>query len=286
VTRKPRPITPALLRKWPLPFPAGDDDKNARGRLLAVAGSAELPGAAVLAANAALRAGAGKVCIATDPSVAVSVGIAVPEARIVAADRRGCAALLEETDRFDALLVGPGIFEPKRGQLACMRELAAGMSPVVVDAGALDMFANGRRAGRGSQFIVTPHMGEMAHLAKRDKDFVEAHAPEIALRFAAAHGAIVVLKGSATFVADPDGALWAHDKSNVALAVSGSGDVLAGIIAALAARGASCAQAAVWGVALHAQAGRRLVSQHGKLGGLARELPAFIPAALRDLGSR
>jgi hydroxyethylthiazole kinase-like uncharacterized protein yjeF len=282
VSRKPRPITPALLRKWPLPKPAVDDDKDGRGRLLVVAGSAELPGAAILAANAALRAGVGKVCIATDPSLAVSVGIAVPEARVVA-DARGRAALIEETDRFDALLVGPGIFEPKRALLACMRELSARISPVVVDAGALDMFANGSRS---SQFIVTPHMGEMAHLAKRDKDFVEAHAPEIALNFAAAHGAVVVLKGPCTFIADPDGRLWMHDKSNVGLAISGSGDVLAGIIAALVARGASCAQAAVWGVALHAQAGRRLVSQHGTLGGLARELPAFIPAALRELGSR
>ena len=77
-----------------------------------------------------------------------------------------------------------------------------------------------------------------------------------------------------------------HDKSNVGLAISGSGDVLAGIVGALAARGASCAQAAVWGVALHAYAGGRLVAQHGILGGLARELPGFIPAALGDLASR
>jgi ADP-dependent NAD(P)H-hydrate dehydratase len=282
VSRKPRPITPALLRKWPLPTPDGDDDKNARGRLLVIAGSAELPGAAVLAAEAALRSGVGKVCVATAASVAVGVGTAVPEARVVALDAR----VVQEADRFDALLVGPGIGAPPRALRACMRELSARMSPVVVDAGALDIFPNARRAGRGTKLIVTPHMGEMAHLAKRDKDFVEAHAAEIALRFAATHGAVVVLKGSSTFVADPAGALWVHDKNNVALAVSGSGDVLAGIIAALAARGASCAQAAVWGVALHALAGRRLMAQHGKIGGLARELPAFIPAALRELGSR
>ena len=267
-------------------MPAGDDDKNTRGRLLIVAGTAELPGAAILAAEAALRSGVGKVCIATDEAVAANVATAVPEARVVALNARGRTALVEEADRFDALLVGPGIFAAKGALLTCIREMSGRISRVVVDAGALDMFANGRRANRNSQFIVTPHMGEMAHLAKQDKDLVEAHAPEIALSFAVAHGAVVALKGPSTFVADPGGALWVHDRSNVALAVSGSGDVLAGIIAALVARGASCAQAAVWGVALHAQVGRLLESQHGKLGGLARELPGLVPAALRELAPR
>jgi NAD(P)H-hydrate repair Nnr-like enzyme with NAD(P)H-hydrate dehydratase domain len=77
-----------------------------------------------------------------------------------------------------------------------------------------------------------------------------------------------------------------HDKGNIGLAISGSGDVLAGIIVALAARGASCAQATVWGVALHARAGRHLVAQHGMLGGLARELPPLIPRSARELGPR
>ena len=93
----------------------------------------------------------------------------------------------------------------------------------------------------------------------------------------------MALKGPTTFIADPGGDLWPDDQSNPGLAISGSGDVLAGIIAALAARGASCAQATVWGVVLHAHAGKLLVAQHGTVGGLARELPAFLPAALRHL---
>ncbi len=283
-----RRITPALLRRWPLPLPDGDGDKSTRGRLLVVAGSAELPGAALLAGGAALRAGVGKLCIATDRSTARGVALAVPEARVVAIGNDGCgrAALAEQADRFDALLIGPGITEPRGALRACMRDLWSRISPLVVDAGALDMISRRPRARTSpeAQFIVTPHLGEMAHLVKRDKDFIEAHAAEIALDFAAAHGAVVALKGPKTFIADPSGSIWVHDESNLGLAISGSGDVLAGIIAALAARGASCAQAAVWGVALHARAGRLLVSRHGELGGLARELPDYIPTALRELG--
>jgi hydroxyethylthiazole kinase-like uncharacterized protein yjeF len=279
-----RRITRALLRSWPLPVPDGDGDKAERGRLLMVAGSTEIPGAAVLAADAALRAGAGKVCIATDRAVSAGIAVAVPEARVVTV---GAKALTGEADRFDALLVGPGISEPRADWRAFVRALADRISPVVADAGALDLFAAPRRA-RGAKkagLILTPHLGEMAHLLKRDKAFVEAHAASIALEFAATHGAVVALKGPTTFIADPGGELWVHDKGNIGLAISGSGDVLAGIVAALVARGASCAQAAVWGVALHARAGRRLVAEHGTLGGLARELPAYVPDAMRDCGS-
>jgi len=278
-------VTPALLRSWPLPVPDGDGDKAERGRLLVIAGSREIPGAAILAAHAALRAGVGKLCIATDRSVAPGIAVSVPEARVVAVERDTLSA---ETDRFDALLVGPGVDKPGSAMRTCMAALAKRISPVVVDAGALELFSRRLRGARGTEArsIATPHMGEMAHLMRLPKEYVEAHAAQIAVEFAVAHGAVVALKGACTFIAEPGGALWVHDRSNVGLAVSGSGDVLAGIIGALAARGASCAQAAVWGVALHAYAGRRLVSQHGPLGGLARELPAFIPSALRELGSR
>ena len=280
-----RRITPALLRGWPLPAPDGDGDKVTRGRLLVVAGSEELPGAAILAADAALRAGVGKLCVATERAVATGLAMAVPEARVIAlhGDRRADTVADEEAESSDALLVGPGIGKPGAGLLAQLRNAASRISPAVVDAGALEILR--KRARTQAQWVVTPHLGEMAHLMGCDKEVVEAHAADIALEVAAAHGAVVVLKGATTFVADPEGSLWVHDKRNVGLAISGSGDVLAGIVAALVARGAGCAQAAVWGVALHARAGSRLVSRYGRLGGLARELPGFVPAAMREYGS-
>ena len=260
--------------RWPLPAPDGDADKGARGRLLVVAGSAELPGAAILAANAALRSGVGKVCIATERSIARGVALAVPEARVVAIRKggRGHATLAEEADRFDALLMGPGITDPHGALHTCMRDLQARISPVVLDAGALDLLST---RGAPTACIVTPHMGEMAHLLQRDRDFVEANAAAVARDFAAAHGAVVALKGPTTFIADPGGDLWVHDQSNPGLAISGSGDVLAGIIAALAARGATCAQAAVWGVALARACGaapRRAAWNGGRSGARASRL--------------
>jgi hydroxyethylthiazole kinase-like uncharacterized protein yjeF len=281
---KARRITAALLRSWPLPVPDGDGDKVTRGRLLMVAGSAELPGAAILAADAALRSGVGKLCVATDRAIASVVALAVPEARVIALERRHVDAVTHaEADASDALLIGPGMDTPSAAVLAQLRKASTRVSPLVVDAGALEIFAKGSASARraSSQCVATPHLGEMAHLTGYDKDFVEAHAADIAREFAASHKTVVVLKGATTFVADPDGNLWTHDKSNVGLAISGSGDVLAGIVAALVARGAPCVQAAVWGVALHARAGAMLVARHGRLGGLARELPHFIPAALR-----
>jgi NAD(P)H-hydrate repair Nnr-like enzyme with NAD(P)H-hydrate dehydratase domain len=93
----------------------------------------------------------------------------------------------------------------------------------------------------------------------------------------------VALKGALTVIAAPSGMQWCHRGGNSGLAISGSGDVLAGLIAGLAARGASLEQAAAWGVALHAMAGEQLALKHGPLGYLAREISGEIPALLRAL---
>ena len=131
--------------------------------------------------------------------------------------------------------------------------------------------------------LLTPHAGEMAHLTGVSKDEVcadpERHARAAALRW----NAVVALKGATTFIATPDGDCWRHASSHAGLATSGSGDVLAGIIVGLVARGASLAQAAVWGVALHSRAGGVLAERLGPIGYLAGELPGEIPALLAKL---
>ncbi|MBC8119156.1 MAG: NAD(P)H-hydrate dehydratase, partial [Burkholderiaceae bacterium] len=115
------------------------------------------------------------------------------------------------------------------------------------------------------------------------KEMIQAQPAQAALDAAHAWNAVVVLKGAVTFIAAPDGSLWRHAGGNVGLATSGSGDTLAGIIAGLAARGASIEQAAVWGVALHARAGERLAARSGPLGYLARDLSAEVPALMHAL---
>ena len=129
--------------------------------------------------------------------------------------------------------------------------------------------------------------GEMATLLRVDKDAVLADPAACARDAARALGAQLLLKGARSHLAAPDGRAWRHDgppEGLPGLACSGSGDVLAGLIAGLSARGASPEQAAAWGVALHAMAARRLARRLGPIGYLARELAAEVPALMRRHG--
>jgi NAD(P)H-hydrate repair Nnr-like enzyme with NAD(P)H-hydrate dehydratase domain len=136
------------------------------------------------------------------------------------------------------------------------------------------------------QIAVTPHLGEMAHLCHADKDALACHPAQAATRAAAAWQAVVALKGATTCIATPNARLWRHTGGNVGLATSGSGDVLAGLILGLAARGAPLEQAVAWGVAVHALAGEWLAARVGPLGYLAREIPGEFPALLLHLAGQ
>jgi ADP-dependent NAD(P)H-hydrate dehydratase len=150
----------------------------------------------------------------------------------------------------------------------------------------LDACAMGVVLGDGCRFgqpvIVTPHAGEMAHLTGASKEEIGADPERHAVQAARRWNAVVALKGARTLVVAPEGERWQHEGGNVGLAISGSGDALAGIIAGLAARGASLTQAACWGIALHARAGELLAERLGVLGYLAREIPAEIPALMES----
>lgn len=286
-------IAEALLRSWPLPIPDGGD-KEERGRVLIVAGSREIPGAAVLSANAALRAGAGKVTIATPASVAHWMAFAVPESRVIAMKETSgggiapdaAGALAELADSANAVLLGPGLLndEPTCALAASIVEMFEGTS-IVLDAGAMGISCAGRhqRAPFSGRIVLTPHAGEMASLTDRSKEEVVARPIEAAVEAARSWNAVVALKGAITHIAAADGRVWRHEGGNSGLATSGSGDVLSGIIAGLIARGATLEQASAWGVALHARAGCRLTERFGPIGYLARELPAEIPALMAAL---
>ncbi len=286
-TIAPTEIDAHLLRSWPLPRPDARADKEERGATLVVAGSAEMPGAASMAATAALRAGAGKVAVATPASVAVGLALWLPEVRVIAlpqSDAGGPAgdaiAKVEPLLRkVDAVLVGPGMLDAAATRTFARRLLKrATRAAVVLDALAMDVVLDLRRFEITP--LLTPHPGELAHLTGVTKEEVSAdperHAREAALRW----DAVVALKGATTYIATPEGDCWRHVSSDAGLGTSGSGDVLAGIIVGLAARGAPLAQAAVWGVALHARAGRVLGERMGSIGYLARELPGEIPSLL------
>lgn len=290
----PLELDDAALRDWPLPRPAHDDDKEARGRVLVIAGSAEMPGAAVLAGEAALRAGAGKLVVATAATVAPWVAQQLPEARVVALAEDDDGGLrpdaVESLDgilpQAASVLVGPGMAEAA-STVRLVEALLGRVNGhrVLLDAAAMNVVRQPSQAVLpfGTDVGMTPHAGEMAQLSGEDKAGIEADPAERARSAAGRWGAVVALKGACTWLAAPDGRLWRHARGNAGLATSGSGDVLAGLVAGLMARGASVEQALAWGVALHARAAERLAIRIGPLGFLARELSAEVPALMGTL---
>jgi hydroxyethylthiazole kinase-like uncharacterized protein yjeF len=275
-------LTRQLLRRMPLPEPSDDDDKEQRGSLLAVGGSVETPGAILLAGVAGLRCGAGKLQLATDRSVAVALGLAVPEALVVALSMRGSTIGIGKRLRplatnADALLVGPGMPEVK-SVVTLARALAKMMKPdatLILDAAAL------AAAGTRERAVITPHAGEMATLLGLDRATVEDNAADVARTAAERFGCVVTLKGPTTFIATPD-EMYEYSGGVVGLATSGSGDTLAGIVAGFAARGADPITAALWGVWAHGTAGLRLAKRVGRVAFLARELLDALPLVIRS----
>jgi hydroxyethylthiazole kinase-like uncharacterized protein yjeF len=282
-----RRLDARALREWPLPEIAQDADKEERGRVVVVGGSREIAGAVQLAGVAALRAGAGKLVIATAASVVGQVGQAVPEARVIpmpendggSLGEHGVAALEHTLQGASAVLIGPGMMDPQ-GSVPFVDRLlrACGHVPVILDACAMDVVMSRERFDQ--PILMTPHAGEMAHLTGIAKEDVVRDPAATAMRASADWQATVALKNATTFIATPAGTMWRHEGSHPGLATSGSGDVLAGLIAGFAARGAPLEQACAWGVVMHALAGRALSRSVGSVGYLARELPGIVPGLL------
>jgi hydroxyethylthiazole kinase-like uncharacterized protein yjeF len=286
-----------VLRRFRLPQPDDDGDKEERGRILVVGGASEMPGAIILAGVAALRAGAGKLQIATVGSIAPLVAMSIPEARVfaLAETRTGAIAasavamLVELALRVHALVVGPGMVDEAAITRLLKKLLSQITKPtVVIDAGALACLDNDGQLLHAlhGRAIITPHAGEMSRITGISKTSIERDPLMHARNVAKEYRAVVALKGRETIIVAPDGDAYCNRAGNVGLATSGSGDVLSGLIAGLAARGAQPLQAALWGVHLHARAGDRLAHTVGPLGYLARELPAEIPALMSELDVR
>jgi ADP-dependent NAD(P)H-hydrate dehydratase len=188
----------------------------------------------------------------------------------------------------DAIVIGPGMESPGATRWADAALAGAGEAPLLLDAAAMEKLWNNARLRRrhrdGGRCIVTPHAGELAGMADLDQAAIVG-APEPAAAQAAEHlGVLVVLKaGATTAVATPDGELFHYYGRIPGLAMSGSGDVLAGLIGGLLARGAKPVGACLWGVFLHAQAGRRLAARLGSIGYRASELARELPALMDGL---
>ncbi len=283
----PTPLTPDELRRHPLP-PLTHQDKYGHGQLLLVAGSRQTPGSAMIAATAAMRSGCGKVTIATSAEVAPHIALQVPEARVLglAEGRRGGLAssalpeLAEHVELADAVVAGPGIAKgPQCGALA-ERLLAEAPPVLVLDAAILFELAAHAEACRKAGPILLPHDREMAALIGCDEEEVEDDPLRRGRQCADQYGALVLAKGPVSHIVAPDGRAWRYAGCTPGLGIAGSGDVLAGILGGLAARGANPLTALLWAVWLHGEAGNALAGKIGPAGFLARELPAELPAIL------
>ena len=288
---RPKSLTLGELKGRPLP-PIEAGDKDDHGRLLVIAGSRDLAGAPLLTAAAAMRSGVGKLQIATVASTAIAVGVAMPEAMVIglAEGRDGGFArsavvdLVELAAEVDAVAAGPGMTESKVSE-SISAGLCQSSAALVLDAALLRVLPPRQAAARPSPNppILLPHSGEMAALLGCSKGDVEANPLDAGRRCAERYGAMVLVKGATSFLVAADGSAWVYPGGGPGLGVSGSGDVLAGIIGGLLARGADPLTALLWGVWLHGEAGRSLASKIGPVGFLAREISTEVPALLAYL---
>ena len=273
----------ADVAAW-LPSRPPESHKWSVGAVYVVGGSRGMTGAVMLAAGAALRSGAGMVVagLPGDAAVRASGGEvitrALPATSSGGLDEDATKDILDGIDRFRALVVGPGLGRSAATVAAVRRLVAEAPVPLILDADGLNALDGDVEllAGRPAATIVTPHAGEYARLAGEP---VEEDRVAAARRLAERAGAVVLLKGSRTVVADPTGRAAVNATGGPWLATAGTGDVLSGIVGALAARGLPAFRAATAGAWLHGRA----ADLAGHEGLVAGDLLHALPTVLSQL---
>jgi ADP-dependent NAD(P)H-hydrate dehydratase / NAD(P)H-hydrate epimerase len=279
-------IAPAVLEG--VPHRAHDSTKFAAGALMVCGGSTGLTGAPCMAAEAAMRAGAGYVTALVPASLNLVFEQRLLEAMTVPLpDKEGTLTqpalevALERIQRANALVLGPGLGR-KPGTFKLARRLTAAVSvPLVLDADGLNAH-EGRLealAERSAATVLTPHAGELARLLQSDSGEIAAHRLRCVRAAAARADAVVLLKGDDTIVAAPDGRAGVSRGGAPALATAGTGDVLSGVIGAYLSKGMDPFSAACAGVFVHARAGRLAARAIGTEGVVASDVIALLPRA-------
>lgn len=290
-----REITYARAKALLPPRPE-ESNKATFGNVLNIAGSVNYRGAACLSSLSALRVGAGYSTLACPESVANSVTSLAPDIVTIplkthdgGIDRTEYKKILEVSHKYRVIAVGCGLFSLHGGNentKAFFTSLMAAISgmdkTVVIDADGLNILSEVQPIDLPSRVILTPHPKELSRLLKVETDIIQsdrtAHAKLAAERF----GAIVVLKGHRTVISDGS-SVFVNTTGNSALAKAGSGDVLTGTIAGLAAQGLEPLEAACLGAYLHGKAGELASRDLTEYGVLASDLPGYLPSAIGSL---
>jgi len=276
-----------------LPVRNHDGHKGTFGHLMVVAGSTGKCGAAVMAAESGLRAGAGLVTLACPQSVQPGIASRLTEVMTAPlSDFRGEANLnalghlLSLTEGKQALAVGPGLGLGKETGDLVRHLIEDSELPIVVDADGLAALCGHLNIIKGQldrQMVLTPHPGEMARLTGLSVTEIQADRFRVARDFAMQNGVVLVLKGARTLIVSPDGQVCINTTGHTGLASGGMGDVLTGLIGSLIAQGLTAFDAATLGVYLHGFAADRLQSSFGDAGLLATDVMREIPAARQAL---
>lgn len=250
-----------------LPQASPDDHKGSRGKVLVIAGSEDMAGAAYLASKSALTSGAGMVKVYTPRCNRDIILTRFPEAILVTYDKWNEKQLLEELAWADAIAIGPGLGKSNLAENLVRTTLENAAVPMVVDADALGILAEHLQWLKKphTETVITPHLGEMARLMGSPLMYVTDHKLSIAQDFARDYQVICALKDAATIVSVPYATTYINASGCSGMATAGSGDVLTGVIAGLIAQGLRPEDAASLGVYLHGLAGEEAARTEANL---------------------
>lgn len=270
-----------------------DSHKGRYGHLLTIGGSLGMSGSIALANNGALRSGAGVVSCAVPEKIYLPVAVQAPEVMVHPLSdggtghlhKEGMAQLKSLLAGKDAVVIGPGLgHEPGMEEL--LAEVVQSVTcPLIIDADGLNLLVGHLDIldKADKPIILTPHPGEMARLTGMTTEQIQSSRLTIAQDFARAHQAWVILKGAYTVIASPEGELWVNQMDSPALAMAGSGDVLSGILGALAAQGYTLAEVCTAAVNLHGQAGIMLAESVGAVSSKSGDLMEAITKTIRGV---
>jgi NAD(P)H-hydrate epimerase len=275
-----------LLKKRPR-----DSHKGDFGHVFILAGSRGMTGAAVLCSNAVLRSGAGMATLgipeSLNPIVAAKLTevmtCCLPETSELTLSLKAEKEILKKTGDSDVIVLGPGLSQHPETQILVMSLISGIKKPAILDADALNIIAKDasiiKKLKAGC--IVTPHVREMARLINKSTDYVKNNRLNVAKNFSHYYNAVVVLKGTGTVVASPQGRSYINNTGNPGMATAGSGDVLTGVIAGFLAQGLSLFDAAQLAVYIHGLAGDLAAKEKGEIGLIAGDILENIPYAVK-----
>jgi hydroxyethylthiazole kinase-like uncharacterized protein yjeF len=276
-----------------IPVRPANSNKGDFGRVLLVTGSTGMTGSGCLASMAALRSGAGLVYAGVPKSLAPIYGSVLKEPVILPLEDNGSGSLavecageiLVQMKRMSVAAIGPGLTASNSISQIVGRIVRESTIPLVLDADALNVIGSNTAIlkGLGIQAVLTPHPGEMARLTGLSIHDIQADRIGAAKAFAMDYRVIVVLKGSRTIVALPNGHIYVNSTGNAGMATAGAGDALTGIIAGLIAQGADAEEAAIAGVFLHGLAGDAAAGRIGVHGMVTGDIIDSLPQAIKSI---